>query len=184
VRAYHDVLNNKPNGLAELAETSILCFCPDIALALRNCRMDDGSAMDKILEGVRSQLTVLVKEDAMAKDLFCSGHLFRLFTDILDNNNALGLRLDMANFQLLKAMQSYLGSLTVLDSRETRGKFAGAMLAAMDYALDHVDKVGIENDMPFGSRYSRSESLEILVDTMSSLASGNEFLFNYLSGRI
>ena len=183
VKSYRDVLQGQ-GGAVELAEATIMCFCPDVALALKECEMEDGSAMDKILDGVREKLKVTVSSSAEASDLFANGHLFRLFTEILDGNNSLGLRLDMSNFQLVKAMQSYLGSMTVLDNSETHDKFAGAMLSAMSYALDYAERVGVENDSPMRSRYSRGENLEILVDTMSSLANGDELLFSYLNGRV
>jgi len=184
VKAYHSALTGDASGAADLAEASITCFCPDVALALKDCKLGDESAMDKILDGVRKKMTMMVQNDSVASDLFKNGHFFRLFTDLLDSNNALDLRLDMANFQLLKAMQAFLGSVTVLDNGGTRDKFTGVMLAAMNYALDYAQQVGVENDLPLSSRYCRSENLEILLDTMSSLADGNEFLFNYLCGRI
>ena len=183
VGAYRNVLMGKTAGVAKLAEATIMCFCPDVAMALRGCDMDGESAMEKILAGVRDKTNALVRSDVVASDLFANGHLFRLFTEVLDGNNSLGLRLDMSNFQLVKAMQAYLGSMTVLDNSETHDKFAGAMLAAMNYALEYAEKVGIENDLPVRSKYSRGENLEILIDTMSSLADGNEFLFEYLQGR-
>lgn len=183
-KSYRDVLNGRKSGVTELAEASIMCFCPDVALALRGCEMGGDSAMSKIMDGVRDKLEVLMHNDVLAQDLVANGHLFLMFTDVLDSNNALGLQIDMANFQLLKAMQAYLGSMTVLDNGETKDKFAKAMLSAMNYALDYAERVGVENDMPVISRYSREESLTILLDTMSSLADGDEFLFRYLCGRI
>ncbi|MFV0484750.1 MAG: AarF/ABC1/UbiB kinase family protein [Candidatus Saccharimonadales bacterium] len=184
VKSYRDVLNGKKSGVADLAEATIVCFCPDLALALRGCEVDGESAMDKIMDGVRDKLEVVMQNDGFAKDLMENGHLFRMFTEALDSNNALGLELDMANFQLLKAMQAYLGSMTVLDNSETGDKFSAAMLSAMNYALDYADRYGVENDMPVASRYSRDESATILVDMMSSLANGDEFLFRYLCGRV
>lgn len=183
VKTYRDVLANG-SSIDKLADASIMCFCPDLSMALKECNLGGQSAMDRILEGVREKLAVTIADNGMAKELFANGHMFRLFTDILDGNNALGLKLNMVNFQLLKAMQAYLGSVTVLDNSETRDRFAGCMLGAMNYALAYADQVGVENDMPLMSHYSRSESTEILVDTMASLANDNEFLFDYLCGRI
>ena len=142
--------------------------------------MLDSSKWSVLEAGLQAKMNVSIKDNMTAKDLFANGHMFRLFTEVLDSNNALGLRLDMANFQLLKAMQAYLGSMTVLDNSETHDKFAGAMLMGMDYALAYAERAGVDNDLPMSSQYSKGESMEILLDTMSSLAAGNEFLFGFV----
>jgi hypothetical protein len=183
VQAYRDILSGT-GGLEGLVEATLNCFCPDIAIALKTCRTSESRPiLDTLAEAMASKFDNM-KGDTIVNDLAKNGHFFRLFTDVLDSGNALNVKLDTANFQLIKAMQAYLGSLTVLDNSETRDRFASAMLNAMDYALRYADVYGVENDMPLRSRFDRNQSYELLLDTVSSLAEGDQFIFQYLHDRM
>ncbi|MDR1032940.1 MAG: AarF/ABC1/UbiB kinase family protein [Candidatus Nomurabacteria bacterium] len=183
VKAYHATLTGK-GGLDALATASLNCFASDIAIALNTCELNDASpALDTITEALASKFDNM-KNDKIAKELAGNGHFFKLFTESLDGKNALNIKLDTANFQLIKAMQSYLGSLTVLDNSETRDRFAFAMQSAMNYALRYADIYGVKNDMPLRSRFNTNESYELLVDTVSSLAEGDQFIFKYINDRM
>lgn len=183
VKAYRNILDGS-GGLHKLIETTLMCFSPDFATALNNCSFDAAQPVLSVLaEAVTSKFDNM-KDDRAVRDLADNGHFFRLLTEVLDGGNALNVRLDMSGFQLLKAMQSFLGSLTVLDDRETRDKFASAMLAAMNYALSYAEAYGVKNDMPTKSRFSLGESYELLLETFSSLAESDQFIFERVSGRM
>jgi hypothetical protein len=183
VKSYHAMLTGT-GKLDHLAITSLNCFAPDLSLALDTCDMGDArSALSAITEALSAKFDN-TQDDKLAHELASNGHFFRLFTESLDGHNALSVKLDTANFQLLKAMQSYLGSLTVLDNNETRDRFGSTMRAAMEYALQYAEHHGVKNDMPLRSRFNKNESYELLIDTMSSLAEGDQAIFKYISGRI
>ena len=184
--AYHDILTGK-GSYAKLLETCFVCFCPDVANALRSCECNnpDGTSitiLDSITMAVESKLANIKNNNKLAQDLFSNGHLFRLFTDALDSNNALNVKLDMTNFKLVKAMQAFLGSVTTLDNNEDHNVFTPVMVNAMRYALDYCHRTGVPNDIILKSKYSKSESYALLLDTFSSLAEGDQFIFQYISG--
>jgi hypothetical protein len=54
----------------------------------------------------------------------------------------------------------------------------------MKYALDYCETNGIKNDLTNNTKYSVSESYELLLDTLSTLAEGDEFLFQNISERM
>lgn len=184
VQAYHNVLDGS-GSLEPLVITTLSCFCPDVATALDTCKTyDERSLLNIFAEAAKHKLDSL-KDDSIINELARNGHFFRLFTDdSFNTNNAMNVKVDTNNFQLLKAMQSYLGSLTVLDDVETGDRFAPAMLAAMDYALKYAEVYGVKSDLPQRSRFTVSESYEFLLETMSSLAESDQFIFEYINGKM
>lgn len=182
--AYRDVLAGE-GDMSKVLTTALNCFCPDIALALENCRVQDGGTiLESLALAVDEKMNVMKGRSNLAKGLVANGHFVRLFTEVLDSKNALNLKMDIANFQLMKSMQAFLGSVTTLDNNETGDRFIKTMVAAMDYALKSVEQIGVKDDMVLRSKFSRSEEYEMLLDTMSSLAEGDEFIFEYILGRI
>jgi Predicted unusual protein kinase len=188
VQAYHEVLSGC-DGLSRLIETTITCFCPDIADAFKNCTFTDAentkiSALDAITNALDNKMDHL-KNDEVASGYYSTGHLFQLFYRVLDKNNAMNIRMDISNFQLLKSTQAFLASLTSLDNQEGPGGcFSKSMKAAMDYALRYAEINGVKDDVAKVPKYSVAESYEIVMDTIASLAEGDQFLFEYLSSKM
>lgn len=94
------------------------------------------------------------------------------------------VKVDVINFKLLKAMQAFLGSVTILDNSEGHHGFAETMKRAMEYAITAAKEQGIPHDTVSASRYSLTESYELVVNTISSLADNDEFMFNIIKEKI
>lgn len=187
VKEYQNILNGYQK-LDRLLATTFTCFCPDTALAFKNCiittsNSEQTSALDTIVNALDSKMD-FVKDSDTAKDLFNNGHLFQLFSSVLDNKNSLGIKIDPANFQLLKATQSFLSSINTLDFSEGHTHFANTMRGAMTYCLQSIDESSINDDTISSCKYSDTESYEIVMDTISSLASGDQFLFKQIIAKM
>ena len=81
-------------------------------------------------------------------------------------------------------MQAFLGAVTILDNTENHHGFSEIMLQAMDYALTNAQKKGIPYDIIKTTHYSLSESYELVINTISSLADNDETMFNLVKERI
>ena len=69
--------------------------------------------------------------------------MLSLFLDYVNSTKALRLKLDMQNYQLLKAMQAFIGSVTILTHQKFEEAYVSIMLASMKYALDEVENSGV-----------------------------------------
>ena len=150
---------------------------------LTNTAFEQTSALDTIVNALDSKMD-LVKDSSAAQDLFNNGHIFQLFSSVLDNKNALGIKIDPTNFQLLKATQAFLSSVNSLDFSEGHTHFANTMRSAMSYCLQSLDESKINSDHISSSKYSDTESYEIVMDTISSLASSDQFLFKQIIAKM
>ncbi|MDR1300149.1 MAG: AarF/ABC1/UbiB kinase family protein [Candidatus Nomurabacteria bacterium] len=186
LKEFHYVLTGTKPKINDLLRSTLTCFCPDIAKAFSNCCLNgDESILDQIVNGVDEKLAHNLQHgNKTASSLLADGHLFVLFINVLGNDNAIDVRLDMANFQLLKATQSYLASVTMLDEREGGKHFAEVLKSALQYSIAQAEYTGVKYDVPAVVKYSHNESCEIVADTLSSLAAKDRFVFDYIFGRI
>ncbi len=181
VKAYYDVLTGNLN-YGRLFETTCMCFCPDLVNALRRCHTAN-SFFDSMAEAINQKMKTVFGHNEAAKSIAADGHLFVAFKDFIDSKNTLNIKIDTYNFQLLKAMQTFLSSVTTIDNRYGNHYFSKAMIDAMYYALQYCENNGIRHDIVDHTKYSINDSYELLLETLSSLAN-DEFLFQTISERV
>lgn len=182
VKSYYNLLNGG-NDIGEMLQASFRCFCPDLSIALeKSSALSSNDFVGSIASALNKKIQTTNNQSA--KGLLEEGHMFKLFTEFLDSKNALVLKVDMRNFQLLKACQAFLCSVTTIDNRYGNKQFSSLMMECMEYAFAYTEKLGIKRDLPHKSRYSVSEGYELLVDMLSSIADGDEYLFNNVSERM
>lgn len=167
---------------AKLIETSMFCFCPDIANALKLCSMNmKTDYFRSISTAINRKIKLLKLNNVNLNSTLNDGHMFIAFTKIIDNNNSLNIQIDYSNFGLLKAMQALICSINTIDSKYGENRFSKIMIGSMRYALKYCKKNGIKRDMNYNTKYDIGESYELLLENLSSLASKDEFLFKNLS---
>ena len=182
VKSYYDILIGNIN-YGNLLRTSCMCFCPDFLNALDKCSIDT-DIFSSIENAINKKVNKVSKDNFLAKQIAEDGHLFTAFTKFIDGKNALNLNIDLHNFQLLKAMQMFLSTVNTLSSKYQIQKFNQIMAGAMHYALTYCERVGVKKDMHFNTKYSVNESYELLLETLSSLAQSDEFLFENICERM
>lgn len=180
-KSYYDVLMGSVD-YNKLLETTYMCFCPDLLNAYKKLSLKK-DFLSYVTEAVNDKAMNNMENNKM-KNLFQNGHLVKAFSSFVDSKNALNIRLDLRNFQLLKSMQIFLSSVTTIDNNDGNNSFAKLMIGSMKYALYYVEKVGVKKDYNYSSKYTINESYEILLDTLSSLAEGDEFLFDDILERM
>lgn len=181
VKSYYDILMGKED-YAKLIETSMFCFCPDIANALKLCSMNmKTDYFRSISTAINRKIKLLKLNNVNLNSTLNDGHMFIAFTKIIDNNNSLNIQIDYSNFGLLKAMQALICSINTIDSKYGENRFSKIMIGSMRYALKYCKKNGIKRDMNYNTKYDIGESYELLLENLSSLASKDEFLFKNLS---
>ncbi len=172
VKSYYNILNGNLD-IKDFIQSTLNCFCPDYINALEKCTNE--AFISALSSSMESRLTNLKNSDIIINDLISNGHIFILFTEFMDKNNALGINLDMRNFSLLKAIQAFICTIYTIDSRFSSNNFTFLMLGAMEYALNLVGKVPY--DFIEKSKYSFPEACELLDSVLSKLADNDEFLF-------
>ena len=182
VQSYHDILDGQ-GGFKRLLETSVTCFCPDIALAMQRCNFGDADLLTVLSEAVTDKLDHEMNGNVSYLESFKAGHLADVFIKVVDTK-VIEVEIDMVNFELMKAMQAFLGSVTILDNAEGRHGFAEIMYRSMDYAINNATLRGIPNDNVHNTRLGVTESYELLVRTISTLADNDEYMFNFVRERI
>ena len=182
VKSYFNLLNGS-SDLGSMLQASFKCFCPDLAIALeKSSSFSENDLIGSVAKALNKKIKTT--NDQVAKGLLEEGHMFKLFTEFLDSKNALMLKVDMRNFQLLKACQAFLCSMTTIDNNFGNKQFSEMMIGCMNYAFAYCEQKGVKNDIPHKSKYSVNEGYELLVDMLSSIANGDEFLFNNISERM
>ena len=182
VKSYYDILDNR-GSFQELLETTVVCFCPDIALAMRRCNFDNADLLRILSEAISDKLSHELDGDTTFVQSFKDGHLIEVFIKVV-NTQVLKVKIDMINFELIKAMQAFLGSVTILDNSEGRHGFSGLMYKSMNYALARSQAHGVPQDNVTATCLSLTDSYELLVRTISSLADNDEYVFDLISERI
>lgn len=181
VKSYYEILMGKKD-YKELLETSCMCFCPDILNAFKKCYADY-DFFEIIIDALNQEIKKVNENNTIATSLTTEGHLFKVFTKFINNKNILNIKIDTHNFQLLKAMQMFLSSTTTIDNNYGNKKFSKIMIGAMHYALEYTKMNGVNHDSVANTKYNINECYEILIDTLSSLAT-DELLWNTIQERI
>ena len=186
-KAYYDMIQGG-NDVGRLVETTCTCFCPDLVNAFKKCSISINSNrdfIDSLANALNMKAQTIRGNNEHADNMIKNGHIFRMFTKFIDSKNAIKLKLDMNNFQLLKAMQAFIASVTMIDNKYCNSKmFQQLMSGALEYALEYCEEYGVKHDLDDNTKYTVNESYEILLDTFTSLAEGDEFLFQNVSERM
>lgn len=182
VESYYEILQGK-DSFKKLLEASVTCFAPDLSLAMRQCVFGNEDLLTAVASAMTEKMNLGLDKDASQLKIFKSGHLADVFINVV-GTSALDIKIDMVNFELMKAMQAFLGSVTMLDNSEGQHSFANIMQNAMQYALKNADVAGVPRDKVSATRFSLSESYELLVRTISTLADEDELMFNLVRERI
>lgn len=182
VQSYYNILNGT-SDFNRLFETTIICFCPDLALAMQRCNFHSDNLLSALTQSAETKLAAEIDKNTSYLELFRDGHLMNIFMNTI-RIQAINIKIDMVNFELLKAMQAFLGSITILDNSEGEHSFAKVMQRSMEYALTNTQNKDIPSDDIRISRYSLTESYELLVQTISALADHDEIMFNLVQERI
>lgn len=182
VESYYEILCGE-GTFEKLLKTTVTCFCPDIALAMQKCNFEESNFLEILANAITKKLNGKVVGDSNYIEKFQDGHLMDVFIEVV-GTKVLDVKVDTINFELLKAMQAFLGAVTILDNAEGRHKFSEIMQYSMKYALTNAQAVGIPHDSVKVTYYSLTESYELLVDTISSLANNDEYLFNIVKEQI
>ncbi len=182
MKSYYNFLM-EDNNLKDFFETSCMCFCPDYANAFKKY-FNDVDVLSLLAKYLSDETKRVRNQNEKANNRAKHGHLFTFFSDFINEDNAINLKIDMDNYQLIKSMQAFLCSVTSLDNKFGEEYFSKIMLGAMEYALKYVDQVGINHDFSYKTKYSVDDSYEMLIDLFSSLADNNEFLFKNISERM
>lgn len=183
VKSYYNVLENQEQ-FRNLLETTVICFCPDIALAMQRCHFGDSDLLTVLAEALEEKLGNEMASGNMSYiESFKDGHLVDTFMKAA-GTKVLEVKVDAINFELIKAMQAFLGSVTILDNFEGEHSFAQVMKRAVEYALASAERKGIPYDNISTTRLSMTDSYELLVKTVSAIADNDEYMFNLVQERI
>lgn len=182
VKSYFEILSGRGSYQC-LLTTSVACFAPDLATALAQLRIGDEQMLEAVAASLVGKMHTGVNGDRELGRLMANGHLMSVLMNSVDLK-VLNMKIDMHNFELLKSMQAYLGAVTILDNSETGAKFASIARGAMSVALAEAERRGVEDDYEPVTRFSLTESYELVVDTLTALANSDEEIFNNLRERM
>lgn len=167
--------NSSMSEFESLVDTTCQCFCPDFINALNLCT--DNKMISMISNALTKKLNTTSHTDSDLNKLISDGHMFKVFTQFMNNKNIFCLSMDMRNFPLLKAMQAYICTVSAIDKRYSPNTFSRIMIYAMEYAFDYLKTEEVPYDYIENSKYSKGDALELIDNILSSLAEGDEFLF-------
>lgn len=182
VRSYYDILDGQ-GSFQELIEATVTCFVPDFSLAMRRCNFNSGDLLSVLAGAVSDKIDSEMGSNKTCEDSFRDGHLIDVFMKVV-STKVIEVEIEMINFELLKAIQAFLGAVTILDNSENNHGFAKIMFQSMEYAIREAKKVGIPNDMVRKTRLSLTDTYELLVKTISSLADNDEVMFDLVQERM
>lgn len=176
-KSYYDFLTKESNmdEFGGLVDTTLHCFCPDFINALNI--LTDNKIIDMFTNAMREKLSLVSNSNEDLNKLINDGHMFKVFTKFMNNKNVLNLNFDMSNFPLLKAMQAYICTVSAIDRRYAPHTFTKIMIYAMEYAFEYLKVEEIPYDYIENSKYSKGDAFELIDNMLSSLAEGDEFLF-------
>jgi len=182
VESYYEILRGE-DKFKRLLETTVTCFTPNLSLAMRRLDFDGEDFLTVLASAMTEKLDHELLGNSSYIQAFKNGHLMDVLMQVV-NTKVITVDVETVNFKLLKAMQAFLGAVTILDNAEKRQGFSETMLRAMDYALTRARQTGVAHDMIRTTNYSLSESYELLVNAISSLADHDETMFNLVKERI
>lgn len=181
MKSYYSILNNNPD-YEDFFRYTLMCFCPNMINAISKFDLDH--ILMSIVRLLENRLEGVVYQDEVALNYLNNGHLFKIFSEYLNVEGILNFEIDMRNFKLIKAMQSFLGSITTLSDQFCDLDFLSLMIGSIQYSLNYVEKVGINQDYSYNTKYNLGEFYEILLDLFTSLANKDQLLFNRLVERM
>lgn len=182
IKSYYDVLDGA-GDFKQLLEATVICFCPDLSIAMRRCDFENGNLLTILASAMEEKLNCEMVSNLSYVETFKNGHLMDVLLKVV-GTKVIDIKIDMVNFELLKAMQAFLGAITILDNAESHRDFSQLMYHSVEYAMSHATKIGVPNDIVNRTRYSVTDSYELLVKTISSLADNDEFMFDLVRERI
>lgn len=176
-KSYYNILtNNKDNNnFYDIINTTCQCFCPDFINALNICT--DNKIVMMISNAIASKFNMVRNNTQELDDLMEDGHMFSIFNQFMNNKNIFKLSMDMRNFPLIKAMQAFICTLSTIDSKYKSNNYTMLMICAMEYAFKAIENETVPYDYIENTKYTRGESLEMIDNILSSLAEGDEYLF-------
>lgn len=176
-KSYYNILisNRDTNNFYDIINTTCQCFCPDFLNALNTCT--DNKIISIIAGAVSDKINVIKVNNQEVDDLMNDGHMLSIFTSFMNNKNVFQLSMDMRNFSLLKAMQAFICTLNTLDTKYKTHNYTKLMILSMEYAFEAVKNKSIPFDYVSTSKYSKGDSFELIDNILSSLAEGDEFIF-------
>lgn len=182
IESYVEVLRGS-DSMTKLFESTVTCFTPDLALALRQLIFDDGDMLTILSKSMDEKLHQETSDNQNLVQTFANGHIMSVFVQVV-STKVIEIDVNDVNFELLKAMQAFIGAITILDNAESRNRFSQAMLRSVEYALDAARRTGIAHDYATTTHMSLTESYELVVKTLSSIANADERMFNLVKERI
>lgn len=182
VESYYEILKGE-DKFRKLLETTVTCFTPDLSLAMRRLDFAGEDFLTVLADAMTEKLSAEMLGNTSYLQAFQDGHLMDVFIQVV-STKVISIDVETINFKLLKAMQAFLGAVTILDNTENHHGFGEIMFRAMDYALTNAQRRGVPRDMVKTTHYSLSESYELVVNTISSLADNDELMFNLVKERI
>lgn len=176
-KSYYNILtkNRMSNNFHDIINTTLQCFCPDFINALNICT--DNQIIGIISNAIANKFNLIRSNTNEIDNLMQDGHMYAIFAQFMNNKNIFKLSMDMYNFSLIKAMQAFICTINTIDSKYKSNNYTTLMICAMEYAFAAVENDAIPYDYIENTRYSKGESLEIIDNILSSLAEGDEFLF-------
>ncbi len=182
VKAYYDILNGK-GDYSKLLESTCVCFFTDITNALRKY-FGHNNLINSLSQIFDFEIKEAEQSKTAASSYINNGHLMTMILEYVGGVKAINLKLDLRNFQILKAMQAFLGTVNVIDREMNTENYAEVMKSSMEYAFSHLKPNSISNDLGIDTKYSENESCEILLDLLTSIANKDKVLFYELAERM
>lgn len=176
-KSYYNILtsNKESNNFYSIINTTCQCFCPDFINALNICT--DNKIVDYISNAITNKFNQVRPNNREFEELMDNGHMLGIFTQFMNNKNIFNLNMDMRNFSLIKAMQAFICTLSTIDSKFNSHNYTHLMIYSIEYALSIIEHEEVPFDYIDNTKYSKNESLEMIDAILSSLAEGDEFLF-------
>ena len=181
VKSYYDILIGNSN-FEQLLESSCMCFCPDITAALKKY-FGANDFISSVSQVLSLEAQNIIKTNETVFKNINNGHLLSIFLDTINTSKTINIKVDMRNYELLKAMQAFIGSVTVIDKQEDDNMYNTAMQKSIKYALEYCSKEGVVKDFSLKTSYSENDSYELLMEFLTSIANNDEFLFTKILER-
>lgn len=182
VQSYSNVLSGNTN-YTSLLKSSCMCFCPDLINAF-NKYFGTSNFINEISNILNDEALSLIKNNDEANKNANDGHIMTLFWSTLSSIKSLNIKIDMNNYQLLKAMQAFICTITTIDKNEEKSNYSYILQSSINYALDYCRQRGVKHDFIIYTKYNKEESYEMLLDFITSVANYDEYLFEKINERM
>ncbi|MDE5540023.1 MAG: hypothetical protein K2J20_06010, partial [Bacilli bacterium] len=108
----------------------------------------------------------------------------RQFLDSINTTKSINIKVDMRNYELLKAMQAFIGSVTIIDKHGTDDMYTKVMVESINYALEYCRADGVPHDFSLKTSYSIDDSYELLLEFLTTIANNDELLYTKIMERM